>query len=191
MNTAERIEHQKWAADTMLDKLYSIDPFAIVAGGAPRDWTFGKLASDIDIFFHCGQNTLTTIDARLESVGVAYTELKLGGSIPEWYKRNPHLKGVYCLEIEGVKVQLMRMDEPTFGAVLPHFPLSICHTWYKNKTIHLERHFKRSVKHKAIYKTSEIYNDSHAYIEKILKKFPEYKYYTNLEKMATNLLDAA
>jgi len=186
---AETIAHQKWIADNVLQKLFPIDPYSIVAGGAPRDWYFDNPASDIDVFFYTGQKTLPIIHDMLFSVGLGYKELKLGGGIPEWYKHNPSLQGVYCLEMEGVKVQLMRMQEPTFKSVVPQFPLSICHAWYKRGEIHTERPFLHSVKHKAIYKTNTIYNDEHAYISKILRKFPDYTYYSNIDQLAAKLLD--
>lgn len=183
------ISNQQHVADTILEKLFPIDPYCIVAGGAPRDWHLGKPASDIDVFFYCGQHTLNTIHDMLVCAGISYEELKLGGTIPEWYKHNPHLKGVYCLVVSGVKVQLMRMDEPTFESVLPQFPLSICHAWYKDGVIHTEKPFLRSIKHKAIYKTNTIYNNEHEYVKKILTKFPEYKYYDAITELAATLLD--
>lgn len=190
MNKKERIEHQKWIADVILEKLFPIDPYAIVAGGAPRDWHFGNEAADIDVFFYTCNHTIDTVGKMLKQVGIDYKELKLGGTIPEWYKHNPYLMGVYCLEVEGVKVQLMRMSKNTCASVIPQFPLSICHAWYKggNQKIHLGREFKISEKYKVVFKTSEIYNNSHAYIQKILAKFPEYKYYDSYEKFTDTLV---
>ena len=83
----------------------------------------------------------------------------------------------------------MLMRSPTFVSVLPQFPLSICHAWYKNGKIVVEKPFIRSVKHKAIYKTNEIYNNEHEYVKKILAKFHEYTYYSDITKLAATLLD--
>lgn len=188
-NTQEKIEHQKFVADTFLDKMFPIDPYCIVAGGAPREWHFGKVASDIDLFFYTGHRAMGCIDAMLKSVGVEYTDVQVGGAIPEWYKLNPHLKGVYNVVYQGVKIQLIRMDKHTHDCVIPNFPLSICHAWYKNYKIHLEKPFIRGEKFKAIYKTAEIYNDEHAYVQKILAKFPDWKYYQNIEALSAQLLD--
>lgn len=183
------IEHQKKVADEILSRLFPIDPYCIVAGGAPRDWHFDKPATDIDVFFHCGNKTLSIVSEMLSSIGLTYTDVKLGGTIPSWYKMNPDLLGVYCLEVEGVKVQLMRMSKPTWVSVIPNFPLSICHTWYKNGVTKFEKPFLRGEKHKAIYKTSEIYNYEHQYVQKILVKFPEWKYYDSVVKLAESMLD--
>lgn len=190
MTVVERREHQKWVADTILDKLFPIDPYSIVAGGAPRDWYLGNPATDIDVFFHVGGNTpISTISNMLSSVGISDTTHKDGHNIPDHYKMNPSLRCVFGTNIEGVDVQIMLMRSPTFESVLPQFPLSICHAWYKNGKIVAEKPFLRSIKHKAIYKTNTIYNNEHEYVKKILKKFPEYKYYADITKLAVTLLD--
>jgi len=46
------IEQQRQSANAVLDKLRCLDSRAIIAGGAPRDWYFSKLANDIDIFYY-------------------------------------------------------------------------------------------------------------------------------------------
>lgn len=190
MNNIDTITHQKSVADLVLKQLFTIDPFSIVAGGAPRDWYLGKPATDIDAFFYDGrQLTLSVVWDMLEAAGFKIKEVKLGGHLPEWYKKNPYLKAVYDVEIKGVKVQLMRMAKPTFDCVIPNFPLSLCHIWYKNGKIVAEKPFLRSIKHKAIYKTSQIYNNEHSYINKILDKFPEYKYYESVENFSEAVVD--
>ena len=184
------IDSQKIVADEVLDMMYLIDPYCIVAGGAPRDWYFGKEATDIDLFFYCPQaSTVTTMLKLLNKAGFRVTTVKDGDNIPEWYKKNPCLQAVYETEIGGVKVQLMRMSEPTWDSVIDKFPLSICKAWYKNGKIVLEKDFLRSVKFEAIYKTNTIYNNEHYYIQKVLAKFPQYKYYENLESLTSELLD--
>jgi hypothetical protein len=184
------IAHQQKVADLVLKQLFTIDPFSIVAGGAPRDWYLGKPATDIDAFFYDGRGyTLKTIKQMLESAGFEITQIKLGDKIPELYKKNPSLKGVFEANINGITVQMMRMSKPTFDCVLPNFPLSICHIWYKNNRIVPEKHFLRSVKHKLIYKTSDIYNSEHSYVKKILDKFPDYKYYNSSVELVEYILD--
>ncbi len=187
MNT---IDIQKEAANKALDMMYLIDPYSIVAGGAVRDWYFDKEASDIDLFFHCPQvSTMYRMEDMLKKAGFEITETKLGGNIPEWYKKNPYLKAVYETSIHGVKVQLMRMSKPTWNSVIDKFPLSICKAWWKNGKAHYGKDFLRSVKFKAIYKTNDIYNNEHQYIQKILAKFPEMTYYGSFDAMAKTILD--
>lgn len=187
---SELIGLQKQVADTALDMMYLIDPYCIVAGGAPRDWYFGKEAADIDLFFHCPQaSTQATMEEMLLRAGFKVTSTKTGDDIPDWYKKNPYLKTVYETEAFGVKVQLLRMSKQTWDSVIDKFPLSICKAWYKNGKAHYEKDFLRSVEFEAIYKTNTIYNNEHQYIQKVLAKFPQYKYYENLESLAKELLD--
>lgn len=190
MSGLHTIYCQKQIADDILDKLYLIDPHSILAGGAVRDWYFDKGASDLDIFFYAPQAKITNImDELLKKAGFNIEGYRQGGSIPEWYKKNPHLRAIYELTVNGLKVQLIRMSKPTFSCVVPNFPLSLCDAWYKNGQYHYGRHFMRSVKHKCIYKTSEIYANEHQYIKKIRDKFPEYKYYSSAVEACDAILE--
>lgn len=186
--TEKCITIQQEQADSILDKLFPIDPYAICAGGAPRDWHFGKVATDLDFFIHSTNPTCVLRDQLLD-VGLEVIETKAGDGLPDVYKRNPDLGCVFNLEYYGTKVQIMRMIKPTFKSVVPQFPLSICKAWYKNYKIHLDRDFKRGENHKIIVKTNIVYNDEHAYIKKIMDKFPEYKYYHSWEQAAGAILD--
>jgi hypothetical protein len=47
----EEIQNEKNLAKKMLLSVMSIDPYASIAGGAPRDWERGNMCNDIDIFF--------------------------------------------------------------------------------------------------------------------------------------------
>lgn len=181
---------QQDQADEILGKLFLIDPYAICAGGAPRDWHFGKVATDLD-FFICPSSYLPShkVKQQLENVGLTIVATKYAENLPDVYKRNPHLGQVFEVEYHGSNVQIMRMHEPTFRSVLPQFPLSICKAWYKNHKIRLDRDFTRGENHKVIVKTNTVYNDEHAYVQKILAKFPEYRYHESWEKAASAILD--
>lgn len=182
-----RIMSQIHAAATCLHMLRHLDPTAIVAGGAPRDWYFGKVASDIDVFFHFRNDIQTSrITRLLEDVGFKLTSTKDGEHLPEIYKSNPDLRCVYEAELGGEKIQLMLMMQPTFKTI-EHFPLNICRVWYRNG-IHTTKEFEKAVEYKAIVKTSQLYNDGDKYIKKIMSKFPEYKYYGSYESLSKELL---
>lgn len=184
------IELQKLIADEVLDRLCLIDPHAILAGYAVRDWYFNKEASDLDIFFYAPQaSNLTMMYKMFNQAGFIICGTKLGEAIPELYKKNPELKAVYETIIKGVKVQLVRMSSPTHNSVLPNFPLNICMAWYKDGQAHYTKHFLRSVKYKCIYKTSDIYNKEHQYIKKICDKFPDYKYYSSVVEAFDAILE--
>ncbi len=177
----EKIQLQKQIAEDVLKKLYLIDPHAIVAGGAVRDWFFEKPASDIDVFFHVKpQITNTTLNRMFFECGI-HTEV-----VHTWeedptglYKRNPHIKQVMEFSENGQKIQLIQMTESTYNSVVPHFPLNICKAWFKGGESYFSKEFHWSKKYNVIVKTSELYASGDKYINKILGKFPEMKYFEN------------
>ena len=172
------IQQQKQTADGVLDALFCIDPCAIVAGGAPRDWYLGKEASDIDVFFYTRPNPrASVVRKQLERVGFVIIEHKTGENIPENYRRNPFLVCVFNCSINGFNVQLMLMSESTYTSTLNEFPLSLSKVMYKDKHITTTKDFDLSIKHKVLYKTGELYLNGDAYIQKIIKKFPEFRYF--------------
>jgi hypothetical protein len=177
------IEKQKAVADKMLDKLFPIDPFAICAGGAPRDWHFDKPAADLDIFFYTSVEQITTVAEMLRRAGIDLTdEGRTGADLPEWYKLNPALKCVFSTVVDGVNVQLMFMNATTHKSVVPHFPFSICKIWYKNGIIRREPAFDHCERNKVVVKMNTVYNDEHKYVQKIKAKFPDWKFCDSWEE---------
>lgn len=183
------INHQKDVADKVLEQIFPIDPFAICAGGAPRDWFFGKPAADLDIFLYTTVPQITIVHEMLEAVGIQTGEARIAEGLPEWYKLNPHLRCVFDTVVDDVPVQIMVMTEPTFKSVIPHFPFSICKVWYKHRNsymntngVRLDRDFDSAEQHKIVVKTNTIYNDEHKYVQKIKAKFPEYRFFESWEE---------
>lgn len=191
VNTSQEvsIDIQKKVADEVLDKLFLIDPYCIVAGGAVRDWYFNKSASDIDVFFHVREGiTFSVIERMIKKAGLNVVRIRTDVSIPEWYKKNQAIKAVMDMEIDGVMVQLVLLRTPTWKSAVPHFPLSICKAWYKNGVSHYEEEFKISVMYDTIFLTSELYNNGDAYIKKIKGKFPDMKFYHDKEKLFKDIV---
>lgn len=175
-------------AEKILDAIFLIDAHAIVAGGAPRDWLLGKEAADIDVFLYA-TGTTYFLEQKFIKAGFDITRTNEGNGLPEHYKLNPQLRAVFDCVYKGQNVQFLLMNEPTFYSVINHFPLSICKAWYKNGKIHMHKDFKRSVAHKVIVKTNTIYADENKYLQKVLAKFPDFKYYKSWESVAKTLLD--
>lgn len=179
MKSAQRIiEEQKVVADDVLQRLFPIDPFAIVAGGAPRDWSLGTPATDIDVYLHIRPGiSKGFIQEMLESVGfrhkriVSEEEQEATG-----YRTNPLLMTVFWCEDDmyGYPVQIMVMKEPTFTSVLDYFPYHICRAWYKDGKVHGDHLFQASIRDKLVIrtKTEHIYGAEHRYKLKMLDKFP-------------------
>ena len=184
------IEKQKNVADNLLAKLELADPFCIVAGGAPRDWYLGKQASDIDVFIHLKEGLTRGVAIEwLDKLGFNDYEF-LGREILDdsMYKSNPYLKYVIEGHLEDVRYQVMIMKEPTFKSVIPEFPISMSKIWYKNGRINPEFIFKKGMENKFILKTSELYKDGDKYIDKIRKKFPDYRYFSSEKDLLNYML---
>lgn len=179
--TEALITKQKVVADKILDKLFPIDPFAIVAGGAPRDWHFGKPATDIDVFFHTNVRQITIVEQMLKHVGIEISQSRTADNLPEWYKLNPNLLYVYETVVDGVTVQIMLMNAHTHDSVIPQFPFTICKAWYKHGRIELDREFKKCERHKIVVQTNKLYSDEHKYVQKMKGKFPEWEFFDNWE----------
>lgn len=188
-NVMSKIIEQKAIADKVLNMLECIDPYCIVAGGAPRDWYLNKEAKDIDVFIHVPKRGKSVLKLMLESAGFKITTEKSGESLPENYKLNPHLITVFDIAGFSTPVQIIAMDVPTFNSVVNKFPLSICKAWYKKGDIHIHKQFLLSVKHKVIFNTGEkFYSDENRYITKILSKFSDYKHFTSESEAMRSLL---
>ena len=171
------IEHQKQVADKILDDLFLIDPYAIVAGGAPRDWHFNEEASDIDVFFHIGRAITTgMVNKMLSRILPAYIKCISEDDLPVSYEKNSALRCVRSYTIEGVNVQLIELHTPCWK-IVDTFPVNMCKAWYKNEKITLERDFILGEKTKLLYMTNELYGRKDKYVEKINHKFVDGKGY--------------
>lgn len=184
------IETQKQIAREVLHKLEAIDPYCILAGGAPRDWKLGREASDLDFFLYVPHRPNWAVKKQLECLGLVVAQVKAGDNLPINYKLNPFLTCVYDIRYGvDVPIQVMVMNEPTFKSVVPTFALSICQAWWKGGDVQVTKDFLLSEKHRVIYKTNELYNNEHHYLEKILAKFPDYRYYQSKLEFLEHFLE--
>ena len=184
------IETQMKITDEVMAKIYSISPYAIVAGGAPRDWYFGNPANDIDVFLY--RPDLVTSwahEAILENVGLKVHQLGQNDTNHYLYSKNPKIAKVFECTYKRQRFQFVFMLEKTFTSVVKNFPLNICMAWYKNGEIHTTKDFERAVNHQAIVKVNPLYADGDAYITKIKNKFPGFGYFSSYEELAAALLD--
>lgn len=53
-----KIEEQNVVAKKVLEKIKIVDPYVILAGGAPRDWYFGNPCNDLDIYYYSNAMTI-------------------------------------------------------------------------------------------------------------------------------------
>ena len=179
------IEKQKQIADYLLSKLEAIDPFCILAGGAPRDWFFEREATDLDIYLHIPKYfKFKVFEKQLAAIGITDTVFSSTFNEDSDYRRNPLVRWVLSFVYDDMPVQLIVMTESTFDSVVDHFPLSICKAWYKQGAICQTgkwSQFGVTVARKAIVKTGEAYSAGGWYIEKILAKFPDFTFYDSMQ----------
>lgn len=185
------VDEQRGLAQEVLTKIEMLDPTAIIAGGAPRDWYFGYLARDVDFFIYTRPDlSLAAVKFQLGKIlELEQIIAKTGDAIPEIYGKNPDLRIVYDCNYKGLACQIMVMKKPTFKCVVDKFPLNMVKIWYKAGQLHPSVDFIRGVKHKALIKTGVDYNDGDVYIKKIKGYFPDYTYYESYDALAKFLLD--
>lgn len=175
-----KIEIQKKIAKDVLSKLQTVDMWAVLAGGACRDWYLGSPASDLDFYVH--YSTKYPQWALCEHFGkLIGCEIKVVGKKGD--KLNPESEVVYTqdpnIEIvlggvkDGINIQIIIVNAPYFR--VDNFCFDICQAYTLNiDDIKTTKKFEEAVKHKAIQITGEFYSQKDAYIKKIKAKFPDY-----------------
>lgn len=180
-------DQQKYA-NTILRKVKAMDPNALLAGGAPRDWWFKRTATDLDILVFLNPKlTLTQMRTQLDCAGFQVKEILMGDAIPQDYKLNPNIRCVINLNDVKMPVQLVVYRESTYQAV-EKFPLSICQAWWNGTWVVGTRLFQKTAELGVIIKTGEAYADGHKYIQKVLAKFPDMKYYSSYQQYAKTVI---
>lgn len=169
------IQQQRAIADSILIKLETIDPHAMLAGGAPRDWSFDHEAVDLDFYLH-----LTTIDvaafhSKLFCMGLLHDQLYPSElTIAENYLETSAVRWVVSSTYQEQKVQFVVMHKPVVDSVLQHFSLSICQAWYKSQVMYNTSEFLKTIEEKTIRQLQPAFGAG--YIDKILAKFPDYSF---------------
>lgn len=78
-NNIKEVEQQKDLSKSLLSEVNEFFDYALVAGGAPRNWTFGRPANDIDIYVlrKVDHNNQKAIDKKVAE-GVKTLSAKYG-----------------------------------------------------------------------------------------------------------------
>lgn len=174
------IEHQKAVAKSVLNKLQIIDMFAMLAGGACRDWYLGNPASDLDFYMHYSTKypqwvlceTLSKLlDTKMDIIGKRGESYNQDTTIV--YTQDPNIDYVLGGVVDGVDIQIIIVNTPYFD--VGNFCFDICQAYSFNiYEIITTSKFDKAVKHKVIQITGEFYSQKDAYIKKIKSKFPDY-----------------
>ena len=178
MNDKKIIE-QKTIADYILGRLFLIDPYCILAGGAPRDWSQGLVANDLDFYIH-SSNPIDVVKKQLDhlqfddvgSLGYSKESLEESGSA---YCSMKDLRHVFETHYHGVKVQFMVMGKPTFFSVVPKFGVTISKFWYKDGVIHDTPEARASFASKVIGYRDD-FSCKETYFKKMKERYPDYTF---------------
>ena len=174
------IEYQKTVAKDILAKLQLVDMWAMLAGGACRDWYLGNEASDLDFYVHYSTKypQWALVEHFSKLVGC---ELKIVGRsgdkvCPESeviYTQDPNIDFVLGGNKDGIDIQIIIINKPYFN--VGNFCFDICQAFtYNVDEIKTTAKFNKAVEHKCIQITGEFYSQKDAYIKKIKSKFPDW-----------------
>ena len=169
-----KIDNQQKIAREILHSLEIIDPNCILAGGAPRNWFFNKLANDLDFYIYIPDETMFRTELRFKRLGLDVKHVDFTSEKWEDYGIMKHLFRIYEMEYKGEKVQIMIMREPTFNSVVYHFGVSICKFWWKGYDVVPTNEALISIINKTLY-IKDDYSAKEIHVEKQKKYFPEYK----------------
>ena len=183
------IEQQKQSSKVVLDKLRCLDNRAIIAGGAPRDWYFSKLANDIDIFYYHEQGKwcLDNIGKQIKILQIllGVEDVTVLGFNPDRdnieptedynnYIKNPDIVNVFECMIDGLKFQFIQLRKQNLN--VSKFAYNMCQAWSDGVNIWTTDLFDVGVKKELLIETGELYSNTNKFKQKMIDKFPNYTY---------------
>ncbi|AUR99348.1 coil containing protein [Vibrio phage 1.264.O._10N.286.51.F2] len=176
----DALKVQKQIAKEVLEELEVIDPFCILAGGAPRDWFFGNVAADLDFYVydaaHLSQSVWTERLGKtlLDVKPLGLIEGKSNEEIDHEYTAMKDLRYVFEGEYMGATIQVMIMDKPTFGCVVDNFCMDNSKIWWKGGRVQPTPEFLLANATRTL-RVCPDHAPKQRYIDKMVEKFPTYK----------------
>ena len=164
-----KVEEQKEYALKILERLSIIDPDIVIGGGAPRDWHFGRLAKDFDIYVQ-GKTfeDYLSVGNRIEKLGIKLKDVT--ASSPEYTGKSDNgVLGVYNVVNLYHPVQIIVCDRfpsqmvNTFMTSISKIYMTKYGNTYKDSTFDIGKEYN------CIFIEE---NADPKYINKILQKFP-------------------
>lgn len=174
------VADQKREATELLSKLRLVDPFAMIAGGAPRDWYFNTPAKDLDVYMRLpNHNTIGLVNSLAAMVGI--TDFFPIDKIKEsTYAELPNLKWVFEGRYNGVQVNLMVMEKGVREEIVKDFDVAICRAWFDGEKCHYHEEFEFCMKTRVCL-VHENYTGKEAHLRKMAKRFPQFMFYKKVE----------
>ena len=174
------IANQLEIAEKLLQKLKVVDPFAMIAGGAPRDWRFNTPAKDLDVYLRMpNHNTIGLVQELALRIGIINFRI-LGKTTETSYAELPHLKWVFEGEYDGMKVNLMVMEKGVQEEIVKDFDVAICKAWFDGSQCHYHEEFEFCIK-TGVCVVHERYTGREAHVQRMAKRFPQFMFYKKLD----------
>jgi hypothetical protein len=173
------IKEQQEIANSVMSRLKIVDPYSLLAGGAPRDWYFGNPANDLDFYFVSTGITINAVRGQLSklfgTVGLLMDGNPDGAGRSELYKTMPFLKRIWEFTYQGMAVQLIELSENLKQfKVVDHMDISICQCWWDGVQVVKHSNFKITEASNVMFTTKEGYSWSDKHALKIKSRFKGY-----------------
>lgn len=171
---------QKREGKELLDKLRVVDPFVMIAGGAPRDWYFDRSAKDLDIYLRLpNHNTITLVENLARAVGITGLG-QLSKTSESSYAELPNLKWVFAGEYNGMPINLMVMDKGVREEIIKDFDVAICRAWFDGDKCHYFEEFDFCIKTRVCLVHPK-YTGKEQHLRKMAKRFPQFMFFKKVE----------
>jgi hypothetical protein len=180
---------QKVLADRILSDLKVISPYAVLAGGAPRDWYFGEEAKDLDFYLY--SNAMTTKAARNQiasALGISVDRVVLKAEHEEGlYRTMRCLRRIFDVYDYSMPVQIMQLNEPNDEfKVVDLMSTSICRIYYEAGKLQPTKDFLLTARSKIMFVDAD-YNWTDPHPAKIAERFRG-KFYIGTKQQAVDKL---
>ena len=174
------VDKQQEIAATLIAALKPIDPFVMIAGGAPRDWYFNKLANDLDVYIRLpNHNTIGLVESLARLLGITNFHV-MPKTTDTSYAELPNLKWVFEGYFQGMKVNLMIMDKGVREEIVKDFDVAICKAWFDGVESHYHEEFEFCVKTRVCV-VHQNYTGKEAHVQRMAKRFPQFMFYKKLD----------
>jgi hypothetical protein len=175
--------------DTILQSLECISPYAILAGGAPRDWYFGNEAKDLDFYLYSSAITTKALSKQLSNaLGIDIARISFQNKWEEsLYTTMRRLSKIVNISGYDFPVQVMILKEPNDEfKVVEDMSTSICKVWYKDSKINLTKDFKLTVASGKMF-LNEGYSWTDPHPKKMMERFRD-KYCVSTRQSAEDTI---
>lgn len=163
-------------ARKLLSEFQKIDPFAMIAGGAVRDWDNGVAAQDLDIYVRLpNHNTMTLVENLGKKLGIQSFQPLTRADECANYATLPNLQWVFEGTYSGIRVNVMVMEKGVREEIVKDFDVAICRCWWDGERSHFFPEYDVAME-KKICLVHPNYTGEERHIRKMKRRFPEMRF---------------